>query len=295
MSDIQQEEAHTGPVKSPKQFLWTVIFAFVIPVFAIIGLVTFVTSANKSGPGAADNAGSIESRLQKVGSVEIRDANRPLKSGQEVYQAQCAACHATGAAGAPKFEDAAAWAPRIKTGLEALVHSAIAGKGAMAPQGGGDFEDTEIARGVVYMANAAGAKFDEPQRPAAASADAGSAAPAAAAPAVAAPAAATAAPAAAEPAAAVAAAPAAAAPSASAAVNGKALYDKACFVCHAAGVAGAPKFGDKAAWAPYIAQGIDSMVKIAISGKGAMPPRGGSSASDEEIHAAVQYMVEHAQ
>lgn len=297
MSDIQQEEAHTGPVKSPKQFLWTVIFAFVIPVFAIIGLVTFVTSANKSGPGAADNAGSIESRLQKVGSVEIRDANRPLKSGQEVYQAQCAACHATGAAGAPKFEDAAAWAPRIKTGLEALVHSAIAGKGAMAPQGGGDFEDTEIARGVVYMANAAGAKFDEPQRPAAASADAGSAAPATAAPAVAAPAAASAAPAAApaEPAAAVAAAPAAAAPSASAAVNGKALYDKACFVCHAAGVAGAPKFGDKAAWAPYIAQGIDSMVKIAISGKGAMPPRGGSSASDEEIHAAVQYMVEHAQ
>lgn len=297
MSDIQQEEAHTGPVKSPKQFLWTVIFAFVIPVFAIIGLVTFVTSANKSGPGAADNAGSIESRLQKVGSVEIRDANRPLKSGQEVFQAQCAACHATGAAGAPKFEDAAAWAPRIKTGLEALVHSAIAGKGAMAPQGGGDFEDTEIARGVVYMANAAGAKFDEPQRPAAAaSADAGSAA--AAAPAVAAPAAATAAPAAApaEPAAAVAAAPAAApSASASAAVNGKALYDKACFVCHAAGVAGAPKFGDKAAWAPYIAQGIDSMVKIAISGKGAMPPRGGSSASDEEIHAAVQYMVEHAQ
>ncbi|PWB16956.1 MULTISPECIES: c-type cytochrome [Comamonas] len=295
MSDIQQEEAHTGPVKSPKQFLWTVIFAFVIPVFAIIGLVTFVTSANKSGPGAADNAGSIESRLQKVGSVEIRDANRPLKSGQEVYQAQCATCHATGAAGAPKFEDAAAWAPRIKTGLEALLHSALAGKGAMAPQGGGDFEDTEIARGVVYMANAAGAKFDEPQRPASASADAaGSATPATAA--AAAPAA-TSAPAAAasEPAAAVAAAPAAAAPTANAAANGKALYDKACFVCHAAGVAGAPKFGDKAAWAPYIAQGIDSMVKIAISGKGAMPPRGGSSASDEEIHAAVQYMVEQAQ
>lgn len=290
MSDIHQEEAHTGPVKSPKQFLWTVIFAFVVPVFAIIGLVTYVTAANKSGPGAADNAGSIESRLQKVGSVEIRDANRPLKSGQEVYQAQCAACHATGAAGAPKFEDAAAWAPRIKTGLEALVHSSIAGKGAMAPQGGGDFEDTEIARGVVYMANAAGAKFEEPQRPAAAtSADAAqpAAAPAAAAAPTAAP------PAEATPAAA--AAPAAAAPTASAAVNGKALYDKACFVCHAAGVAGAPKFGDKAAWAPYIAQGIDSMVKIAISGKGAMPPRGGSSASDEEIHAAVQYMVEQAQ
>ena len=293
MSDIHQEEAHTGPVKSPKQFLWTVIFAFVVPVFAIIGLVMYVTAANKPASGAADAPASIAARLQKVGSVEIRDANRPLKSGQEVYQAQCAACHATRAAGAPKFEDAAAWAPRIKTGLEALVHSSLTGKGAMAPQGGGDFEDTEIARGVVYMANAAGAKFDEPQRPAAASADAGSTAPAAAAAAPATASAPAAAPA--EPATAAVAAAPAAAPSVNAAVNGKALYDKACFVCHAAGVAGAPKFGDKAAWAPYIAQGIDSMVKIAISGKGAMPPRGGSSASDEEIHAAVQYMVEQAQ
>ena len=80
----------------------------------------------------------------------------------------------------------------------------------------------------------------------------------------------------------------------SAAVEGKALYDKACFACHAAGVAGAPKFGDKAAWAPFIAQGMETMVKIAISGKGAMPPKGGSAASDAEIHAAVQYMVDNA-
>ena len=84
---------------------------------------------------------------------------------------QCAACHATGAAGAPKFEDVAAWGPRLKTGLEALVHSALAGKGAMAPQGGGDFNDIEIARGVIFMANAAGGKFDVPQQPAAPAAD----------------------------------------------------------------------------------------------------------------------------
>ena len=284
MSDIQHEEAHTGPVKTPKQLLWTVIFSFVVPVFAIIGLVMYVTSANKPGPGAADESAQVAARLQKVGTVEIRDANRPLKSGEEVYKAQCAACHATGAAGAPKFEDAAAWAPRLKTGLEALVHSSIAGKGAMAPQGGGDFDDTEIARGVVFMANAAGAKFPIPERPAA-NASAAAPTPAPAVPAAAAP---------------VAAAPAAeptpaAAPAASAVADGKGLYDKACFVCHAAGVAGAPKFGDKAAWAPYVAQGLDNMVKIAISGKGAMPPKGGSTASDDEIRAAVQYMVEHAQ
>ncbi len=74
--------------------------------------------------------------------------------------------------------DAAAWAPRIKQGFDTLLHSAIAGKGAMGAQGGGDFEDLEIARAVVYMANAGGAKFPEPPKPAAAAAD-GASAPAA--------------------------------------------------------------------------------------------------------------------
>ena len=96
------------------------------------------------------------------------------------------------------------------------------------------------------------------------------------------------------PVAAAAPAPAAAPAAAVSADAGKALYDKTCFVCHAAGVAGAPKFGDKNAWAPFVATGIDAMVKVAISGKGAMPPKGGSTASDEEFRAAVQYMVDHA-
>lgn len=167
MSDNHHEEAHTGPIKNPKQLLMAVFFSFVVPVFAIIGLVQFVTSADKEGPGAADSALAQAQRLQKVGSVEIRDANRPLRSGEAVYNGQCAACHAAGVAGAPKFQDAPAWGPRLSQGLEALVHAALQGKGAMAPQGGGDFNDTEIARGVVYMTNAAGSKFDEPQPPAA--------------------------------------------------------------------------------------------------------------------------------
>ena len=81
---------------------------------------------------------------------------------------------ATGAAGAPKFSDAAAWGPRIKTGYDALLHSALAGKNAMPPQGGGSFADFEIGRAVVYMANDAGAKFEEPAAPAAAASDAAS-------------------------------------------------------------------------------------------------------------------------
>src|SRR6185295_2240835 len=112
----------------------------------------------------------VAERIRKVGAVEIRDANRPLKSGEEVFKAQCSTCHATGAAGAPKFGDAGVWAARIRTGFEALVNSALHGKGAMPAQGGGDFDDVEVARGVAYMANAAGAKFPEPQRAAGASA-----------------------------------------------------------------------------------------------------------------------------
>ncbi|MEO5843973.1 MAG: c-type cytochrome, partial [Caldimonas sp.] len=70
-----------------------------------------------------------------------------------------------------------------------------------------------------------------------------------------------------------------------------ALYGQICSACHAAGIAGAPKLGDKAAWAPRIALGVDTLTADAIKGKGAMPPKGGSSASDAEIKAVVVYMV----
>lgn len=183
MSDISHEEDHTGPIKTPKQLLVTVFFAFVAPIFIIIGLVSFVTSGNKPAAGAVNLEKSIAERIQKVGTVEIRDANRERKSGEEVYKAQCTTCHAAGVAGAPKFSDAAAWGPRIATGLEALIHSALKGKGAMGAQGGGDFDDLEISRAVVYMANAGGAKFAAPAAPApeGAASEAAAAAPATAA------------------------------------------------------------------------------------------------------------------
>ena len=162
------EKAHTGPIKTPKQLLAAVFFSFVVPIFAIIGLVYYVTSANQPSAGAVDAQKAVAQRIQKVGTVAIRDANRPLKSGEEVYKAQCVACHAAGAAGAPKFGDAGAWAPRIKTGFEALWHSALKGKGAMGAQAGGDFEVVEIGKAVVYMTTAVGGKFAEPAAPAAA-------------------------------------------------------------------------------------------------------------------------------
>jgi len=179
MSDSTQEEAHTGPIKTPKQLLLAVFFSFVIPVFAIIALVAYVVAENKpagsadtdsralGGVSAQDVEKGMAERIRKVGMVEIRDANRPLKSGEEVFKGQCTTCHSAGVAGAPKLGDTAAWAPRIRTGLDALVQSALKGKGAMPAQGGGDFDNVEIARGVAYMANAAGAKFEEPKAPAA--------------------------------------------------------------------------------------------------------------------------------
>ena len=161
------EEAHTGPIKTPRQLLMASLYAFVLPIFIIIGLVYFVTSGPKTAPDTDALERAVAARIQKVGQVEIRDTNRPLRAGEEVYKAQCSACHAAGAAGAPKFQDAAAWAPRIATGFEALLNSALKGKNAMGPQGGGEFSDVEFGRAVVFMANAAGAKFAEPKAPAA--------------------------------------------------------------------------------------------------------------------------------
>ena len=273
------EEAHTGPIKTPKQLLAAVFFSFMIPIFGIIGLVYYVTSANKPAAGAVDTEKSVAQRIQKIGMVEIRDANRTLKTGEEVYKAQCVACHGIGAAGSPKFGDVAAWTPRIKTGFESLWNSALKGKGAMGAQAGGDYEDLEIARAVVYMTAAAGGKFAEPA--------AASVVPVADAATPAGPTASVVA--------ALAAAnttsPAAAVKVAATSGAGEALYKQACVACHAAGVAGSPKFGDKEAWAPRIKTGLDMLTTSAIKGKGAMPPKGGSAASEADIRSAVEYMV----
>ena len=177
------EHSHTGPIKNPKQLLITVFVAFVAPIVIIVGLVAYVVSDIKPS-GAASGADmalygvtqearerEIAERLKKVGTIEIRDANRPLATGEAVFKAQCTACHGfPGSAGSPHFGNAGEWAPRIGQGYAALLEHALKGKGAMPAQGGGDFEDIEIGRAVVYMANSGGAKFPVPDRPAAAAA-----------------------------------------------------------------------------------------------------------------------------
>jgi cytochrome c5 len=224
----------------------------------------------------------------------FKDVNAPkvLQSGQAVYNAVCVACHGTGAAGAPKAGDAGAWAARIAQGYDTLVQHAVQGIRAMPPKGGNaDLDNIEVARAVAYMANQAGAKFKEPEAPAPAQANA-AAQPAAAAPAAAAPAPAT--PAATPgtpPTAGALATPAVAGNSEA----GKTLFNTTCVACHGAGIAGAPKVGDKAAWAPRIAQGTSTLYEHALKGfqgkAGMMPPKGGSTAPDADVKAAVDYMV----
>ncbi|MBH1976456.1 MAG: cytochrome c5 family protein [Rhodocyclales bacterium] len=107
---------------------------------------------------------AISKRIAPVAQLTIAAAGAvgAERSGEQLYQAACVACHATGAAGAPKLEDNAAWAPRLKQGLEGLLKSAINGKNAMPPRAGSDATDAELAKAIVYMANKSGGSLKEP-------------------------------------------------------------------------------------------------------------------------------------
>ena len=318
MSDAHNE--HESAIRTPTQLVAAVAGFFLVTVIGIILLVQFVTTTPLTGAGSqSQKPEAIAERLRPVADqgFMLKDANAPkvLLAGEAVYTANCAACHATGAAGSPKFGDTAAWGTRISQGYDVLVKHALEGIRAMPARGGNpDLDDVEVARAVVFMANKGGAAFKEPAAPAAAVVAAGPAAaetPAAPAPAgnpAAAPAAMPAAVAAAAPVAApVAAAPAAAPPASpapaaaatapvkTAAIDGQKVYTANCAACHAAGVANAPKFGDKALWAPRIKQGTAVLYEHALKGfagkVGVMPAKGGSSASDDEVKAAVDYMA----
>jgi cytochrome c5 len=283
MSDAHHE--HQSAIRTPKQLLAAVVGFFLVVIIGIVLLVSFVTTTKLTGAGTdSQNAEAVNARLRPVAAegYTLKDMNAPkvLQSGEAVFTAVCAACHTSGAAGAPKLGDASAWAPRIAQGYDTLLKHAIEGIRAMPAKGGNpDLDDVEVARAMIHMANQSGAKFKEPAVPAAAPA--------------AAPVAAAAAPAAAPVAAA--AAPAPAATPAVAANPGKVVYEQTCVACHGAGIAGAPKFADQGAWAARIKQGSATLYEHALKGyqgkAGVMPPKGGSSASDADVKAAVDYMA----
>lgn len=295
MSDAHNE--HESLIKTPRQLIVAIAFGFLVPIIAIVLIVQYVASSGTIGAGSdAMTPEAIAERLRPVSDngFTLVDASAPkqLQAGDAVYKAACAACHDTGAAGAPKLGDAGAWSARLGQGQATVVKHAIEGIRGMPAKGGNpDLDDIEVERAVVFMVNQSGGKFKEPEAK-----EAAPAAPATNAPQdQGAPAASASQPlTAAQPSSqlqAVTPAPAAE----TAKVDGKKVYDTACAACHTAGVAGAPKTGDKAAWAPRIQQGNNTLYEHAIKGfqgkAGFMPPKGGSSASDAEVKAAVDYMV----
>ncbi|RJF97160.1 c-type cytochrome [Noviherbaspirillum saxi] len=295
MSNAHNE--HDSVIKTPKQLIAAVTAAFVIPIICIVLLVQYVANIEKEGAGSdAQTAEAIAARLKPVADVgfTLKDANAPkvLQSGEAVYKAVCAACHTAGVAGAPKLGDAAGWTARLGQGQEMVVQNAIKGIRAMPAKGGNpDLDDVEVERAVVYLANQSGGKLKEPAvkeaAPAAAPAatDAGAPTASATQPTTSSPSQQT-----------QALAAAAGAATGAAKVDGKKVYAASCAACHDPGVAGAPKLGDKAAWAPRIKQGSATMYEHAIKGfqgkAGMMPPKGGSAASDDEVKAAVDYMAD---
>ena len=175
-------DEHTSPIKTPKQLALVVFLAFAVPIVLIALLAQLVTGSLTSGQGESESA--VLSRIKPVGEVVLAGANTaaaapasavPIPTaasptvamasaahpgagkadGKKIYETVCMACHAAGVAGAPKFSDKAAWAPRLKTGLPSLYNSVLHGKGAMPPRAGTQLSDAELKAGVDFMTAAA--------------------------------------------------------------------------------------------------------------------------------------------
>ncbi len=254
-------------------------------------------------------------RIQPVGGVRtsadelpvaapmaVADASTAPRSGEELVGGVCAACHQAGVGGAPLLGDEEAWAERRELGLDALVASVINGKGSMPARGGSDYTDEEIRLSVQHIAlfetDAAAAPEAAPE---AVSEDASEATTEPeATPEADAESAEAAAPVEDTTATTAVAEESTSAPEtewvvgqapANLPAHVKTTVDGVCSGCHIAGVAGAHKIGDTAAWEAVAEVGLEALTASVIAGKGVMPPRGGSALTDSEIAIAIQYLV----
>jgi cytochrome c5 len=157
MSTNEHDSGHESPIKTPKQLITVIVLAFLVPILIIVLLSQFVAnirSVDKDSPAMAHEA--VAKRLKPVGDLAFADAAPSAAAGKadgkSIYDVTCVACHGTGAAGAPKAGDKAAWAPRMKTGMESLYSNALKGKNAMPPKGGNlALADAEVKAAVDYM------------------------------------------------------------------------------------------------------------------------------------------------
>ena len=239
----------------------------------------------------------LMNRISPVGQVRtsaeetVVEVAAAPQSAEQIVQGVCAGCHAAGVANAPKLDDVAAWEERRALGLDALLASVINGKGAMPARAGTTLNDEELRIAVAHMAGieiegsdaaASEAAAEDTSTAAVAESDATESTDADAVGGAESTTTEDSAAASATEDNSVAAAP-------SARVKG--ITDTVCAACHIAGVAGAPKIGDKEAWAERAEKGLEAQVAVVVAGKGAMPARGGSDLSDEELASAISYMV----
>ena len=166
------EKSEGSLIKTPGQLIAVVVFSILVPVLGAALLAHFiVTDSKKIDPDQSSlQASAIEARIRPVASVVITEpgagAAQAVRAGEEVVKQYCSACHATGAAGAPKIGDKAAWAKYLGSGLDQMLKTAITGKGAMPPRGGAaDLSNFELARAIVHMANQSGGALQEPAAP----------------------------------------------------------------------------------------------------------------------------------
>jgi cytochrome c5 len=161
-----EHDEHVSPIKNWKQLVVVVALAFIVPITVIIILSQWVTGAPVA---PSENESAVLSRIKPVGEVIMASAiaSTPAVAtaaapaapaaggkpdGKKTYDGTCSVCHGAGVAGAPKFGDKAAWAPRIKTGIDALYATALKGKGAMPPKGGNTaLGDADVKAAVDFM------------------------------------------------------------------------------------------------------------------------------------------------
>lgn len=168
--------SHDSPIRTPKQLAAAVVGFFAVTILGIVLLVQYVTNTKLTGAGSeGQTSQAVEARLRPVADAgyTLKDANAPkvLQSGEAIYTSTCQACHGTGAAGAPKVGDNAAWGARLAQGEAAVIKHALEGLKAMPAKGGNpDLDDVEVTRAVAYMVNKSGGKMKEPEAPAPAAA-----------------------------------------------------------------------------------------------------------------------------
>ena len=174
-------------------------------------------------------------------------AQASTRSGKEVVDTVCAACHATGANGAPRIGDEKAWKDRAAQGLTSLTRHAILGIRKMPAHGGNPgVSDFEIELAITYMVNQSGGHWATPIDKSAPTADR----------------------------------------------TGEQIVQAQCAKCHATGVDGAPRIGDRSVWIPRLRDGLDALVRSATRGHGGMPARGGmADLTDTELRSAIVYMI----